>query len=498
MRAGPDYNGAVPAFSAEDEYLFRHPLLRAAAYDLHLPGERARLHRLALQVLEDHLGGVPPAPSTAKPELDPHPSNEHSAELALHARLAAATGEPSLRARELRYLTRAAIGCESRYRYAEAAAHLEAISRHPDLPAASRLPALLRAAQRWDDAGAADRALAALFAAEAMPDESRAWQDRAARARLAGAVYLHCGELGAAEANDRYALRLAREYGDGAGELRSLGDLANTLQEQRRFEEAEALFREALAIAGERDDRRQRAVLLSNLAVLLGRTRGFRERQALHEEALRLHREIGNRRFEAVALGNLGQILWAGGDFAGALQCHTAALALHREIGHRRFEGVELANLGRVLQDLGRLAEAEDAYLQSLAIAREGGNRIVEGCTLASLADLRRRTEGPAAAGPLFDLALGILRALGQDFALGDALTDYGLCLLAAGRVEDARTAWQEGAGLMRASGDADSFERTVRIMRAECAAQGAEPLDRPTAPSRTAPSPSRAGRGPG
>lgn len=488
----------MQAPSAEDAYLFRHPLLRAAAYDLQLPGDRARLHRLALGALEDRLGGVPPAPSTGKSGLDPHPSNEHSAELAMHARLAAPTGEPGLPARELRYLTRAAIGCESRYRFAEAAAHFEAISRHPELPGPSRRPALMRAARCWDRAGLADRALAAILSADAMPDEPASWRDRAARARLAATVYQHCGELEAAEANDRHALQLARDNGDRPGELDALGDLANTLQEQQRFEEAEALFREALVIAGELGDRRQRGVLLSNLAVVLGRTRGFREKSALYGEALQLHRETGNRLFEAVTLGNLGQNLWAAGDFAGALQFHTRALAMHRELGHRRFEGFELANLGRVLQDLGRLAEAEDAYLQSLAIAREGGNRMAEGRTLACLADLRRRTEGPAAAGRLFAEALGILRPLGHPFVLGDALTDFALCLLAAGRLEEARAAWQEGAALMRSSGDADSLARVERIMREACAGKGAEPLDRPTVPSRTSPSPSRTARGPG
>ena len=40
---------------AETAYLFRHALLRDAAYQLQLPGERARLHALALASIEQTL-----------------------------------------------------------------------------------------------------------------------------------------------------------------------------------------------------------------------------------------------------------------------------------------------------------------------------------------------------------------------------------------------------------------------------------------------------------
>ena len=37
---------------AEHAYLFRHALLRDAAYQLQLPGDRAKLHGMALGILE--------------------------------------------------------------------------------------------------------------------------------------------------------------------------------------------------------------------------------------------------------------------------------------------------------------------------------------------------------------------------------------------------------------------------------------------------------------
>ncbi|NUN49609.1 MAG: hypothetical protein HUU15_12345, partial [Candidatus Brocadiae bacterium] len=48
--------------TAESAYLFRHALLRDAGYQLQLPGGRARLHGLALEIIETLAGGAAPEP----------------------------------------------------------------------------------------------------------------------------------------------------------------------------------------------------------------------------------------------------------------------------------------------------------------------------------------------------------------------------------------------------------------------------------------------------
>ncbi|NUN50777.1 MAG: ROK family protein, partial [Candidatus Brocadiae bacterium] len=103
---------------AEIAYLFRHALLRDAAYQLQLPGARARLHALALELIEIHLGGRPPAlpplaPGRSAP-APPHPTDPFALELAEHAALA----PPSPDRREARrgYLRRGAMHAGRCYR----------------------------------------------------------------------------------------------------------------------------------------------------------------------------------------------------------------------------------------------------------------------------------------------------------------------------------------------------------------------------------------------
>ena len=96
---------------AEMAYLFRHALLRDAAYQLQLPGDRARLHALAFAAIEELAGGRAPEPApldAAEPvPFQPHSTDPFSEELAGHARVASPEGAAWLATRRL-YLCRAA------------------------------------------------------------------------------------------------------------------------------------------------------------------------------------------------------------------------------------------------------------------------------------------------------------------------------------------------------------------------------------------------------
>lgn len=63
---------------AETAYLFRHALLRDAAYELQMPGARATLHGLAFSLMEAAVGSRAPEPPTLDGDLmllQPHPTD---------------------------------------------------------------------------------------------------------------------------------------------------------------------------------------------------------------------------------------------------------------------------------------------------------------------------------------------------------------------------------------------------------------------------------------
>ena len=87
--------------SAETEYLFRHALVRTAAYSLQLPGDRAKLHAWALDCLEQ--------------ELTPDQLDSHVLELTEHASFAAEV-DATFSPRHLALLKRAEGWTNTNYR----------------------------------------------------------------------------------------------------------------------------------------------------------------------------------------------------------------------------------------------------------------------------------------------------------------------------------------------------------------------------------------------
>jgi tetratricopeptide (TPR) repeat protein len=118
----------VNPIPAETAYLFRHALVREAAYELQPPGERAALHALALAIIEELCGGAPEIESPRwSDRFEPHATDPYALELAEHAELA---GEPSAGKAAL-YLYRAA-ELESRgFRHLSALQLFRKLAFHP-------------------------------------------------------------------------------------------------------------------------------------------------------------------------------------------------------------------------------------------------------------------------------------------------------------------------------------------------------------------------------
>ena len=116
--------------SAEQAYLFRHALLRDAAYELQTPSDRGGLHALALAIIEDLCGGAPGTDSqrwAARP--DAHPTDSFLSSLVEHTALA--PDSPEMRHKAALYLYRAGSQEIAGYRLASAMAILKRLANHP-------------------------------------------------------------------------------------------------------------------------------------------------------------------------------------------------------------------------------------------------------------------------------------------------------------------------------------------------------------------------------
>ncbi|MBX3461057.1 MAG: tetratricopeptide repeat protein [Planctomycetes bacterium] len=340
--------------NAEQAYLFRHALLRDAAYSLQPPAERAVLHRLAVEIL----------PLL----LDPDTLDAHSLDVADHARDAMAASDaatPDLQAAEFMWLQRAVQWLRRNYRIAELLPALDRAIAHPSCPADTRNELLLEAAKRR-------YSQMELPAAEARARAAMSGGDRTGiRARtLLVTILAAAGRLGEIDFDPAQLPADAASH-DPMLHVEALIAYQRTTREPLSDE----LSAQALAIAQQHDLTEVLPHLITEKARKLHRQGRTQQALEIAHEALTMAQAGGNKLEQASVLNNIGIICAEGGRASEAMGYYRNALLLCREVGERSLQASVTSNAANLnMYFLNDLPQAERDYRAGLELALEGDN----------------------------------------------------------------------------------------------------------------------------
>lgn len=423
---------------AESAYLFRHALVREAAYQLQPPADRAELHAHTLRVLQAD-------PGTAAADLAEH------AGMAQQAQQRVIAGDELARAQH-RYLRAAADDARAAFQHERTIAFLSELVAHPlattaeveaahdDIATACislgnfsgaiakykqiadfspdpslRAAKLLRAAQLHWNLGALHDAKQLLEEAqgqiaqfglsqlEPQMNEAIALIEHHAQGENAREL-LETAVAGARNAGDAVTLgkvldTLARHFrnrddfgkalrcideADHLGGSRKLRlSRGNVLWRMGRLDEAEAEYQQELKFAREHGDLSGVAIVRGNLAnIHLARHQYERAEEMLHS-SLASCREMGLTSHAATQLMTLGNIRYYQDDFEGALHFYCEAERLHARADAPENRSSVLANIGLALEGLGRYDEALARFQQAVDLAARTGNTAAQASHMA-------------------------------------------------------------------------------------------------------------------
>lgn len=474
MRSDPQLSEKMR--SAEDDgiwqalnqvrYLFKHALLRDAAYEMQLRSQRRELHCLAAQSLE---------------QLYAQELELHYDEIAYHYEAAFQQGLEATRKPAYQYLERA--GQRSMQAYENAAA-LDTFSRAMQLLSpedeVERFNLLLQREAVLNLMGDRASQLTDLQEAQALAD---AWQrpaeraeialrqanyanstgkydDAVEQARIASAAAQAAGQVkqeASAQLAWGDALYRKASYGESIEHLEQARVLAqaamkpdleasilliagNVALNQGRYDEADQYYSQALALSQQAGARRSEGsawVTLGNLALRQANYPLARQR---YLQGLEILRQVGDRTSEGRTLNNLGQSAKRQGDYDTAHKDYLQGLQITRQVGDRRMESMLLSNLGDVLADSGEYEAARGYYIQGLEIARQVGNRQSEGIGLGSLGIVAHHLGDYTTARDYLEQSLALFRQIGNRWAEAVGLIHLGEVALTQG---DAATAQQ-------------------------------------------------------
>jgi predicted ATPase/class 3 adenylate cyclase len=417
--------------------LFRHALLREAAYQMQVRARRQALHALAAEALERlHSGDLSP----------------HYGELAYHAEMAGLVDKARLffqragdTARE-NFQNSQAVNDYSRALVLTPAADLE--SRYVLLMARAALYNLLgdRTAQR-EDLDALERIATALCEDAAGAPET--WRQAAVAVRRAD--YLSdSGDFQGAVAAAKEALALADPEIAPEVALTAYRIWSDGLHRQGNHAEAARQAEAGLELARKVAERKGESRLLNMLGLIAYEARDPAAARIYFEQSIQIAHEIGDRRGEAIFLNNLGNVAGSEGDFASARNDYEQALRIARETGNRGQESTMVGNLGWIAKVQGDYASASAYLEQHLRSVREVGDRYQEAYTLVNLSSLALRQEDCPKALAYAGHSLILTRETGDRSAEAWSLLCQGDAYFQMGAFSRAEGAYRESLDIRR------------------------------------------------
>lgn len=421
----------------ELRYLFRHILLRDAAYGMQLKARRRKLHYAAAKALQ----------ALYATDLAPR-----YGEVAYHYEAAYQQGSAAARLPACMYLQKAGEQAAGNYENEAAVAYFgRALKLAPKTAADLRYQLLLARedlyhlqAKRQEQAQEL-ASLVAMVGRGATNSLSRQAEVRLRQARYAGTVSNYGETIAAAQE----AIALAKQMNHISLEVMGHLEWATALRGRGEFVPAQQHLEQGLALARQANDQPLEAKCLGNLAILLRHRELSVESIYYGEQALGRYRELGDRRGEAAMFNSLGVAYRHLGDHGATLHFYQASLEICREIGYREGEGMALNNLGDMARTYGDYEEAMAYFQRDLQICQETNYLLGQLITYLNLNVIARQVEGYADALAHGRHAGEMAKQINSPFWEGVALTTIGHALAGLERWSEAAEAHQQALALL-------------------------------------------------
>lgn len=414
----------------EIRYLFRHALLREAAYDMQLRSRRQALHALALEAIESVYAGRIDQQAI---ELAYHAEQAGIVDKACHyLRLAGKTAQEA-------YQNSVAIDCYNR-----------AIALTPEKNLIERFELLLALEEMYELLGKQDERRLALNSLEAIAQELGE-PGKQARVSLRQADYANdTGEFTKAIGFAEQVINLALPIDDMETVVNARTMLSFSLLRLGKFEEAVRQAKAGLELAHENQDLKNEASLLNHLGLITIEQRHLQLAQSYFEQSLEIAQQFRNLRAQAAPLNNMGLVAGYLGDHIAAQQYYEKALILARKFGYRTGESLVLGNLGWVAGNMGEYEQARAYAEQNLRIAREIGDPMSEAYSMINLCSYSCALGDYESANNYGEQGLDLTRKIGERSGEAWSLTYLAHSRLAMGQIGEAQEAYQAALEIRR------------------------------------------------
>jgi predicted ATPase/class 3 adenylate cyclase len=459
----------------ELRYIFRHSLLREAAYDMQLRTRLRELHQMIAETIE-----------AMYPD-----SSERYVDLAFHYEEAEIPDKTNL------YLEKAAETAKRNFQnrsalkyYSKLLDNLPATDCEHHIDMQLQRGSVYELIGLWDEAESDYRN--ALSQTSKLDKPSLTGECH----RFLGHLLLLRGNYSDAHAHFNQSMQFAQDAHDDLGVSKTSGNLGSLFFRQGQYEEAKNWFSKAIDINRAIQRESANAEIVANLGLIYMNQghydegiRRVEEQVDIHnrsedksalanlytnlgiiylekgsldsallclEKGLKLSEELGNKLLQTICIGCIGSVWEKKGDYPKAMQNFERDLTLCRELGDKQGIAIACSLIGELLTHTGQFDQALQYLQETLDLSFELQYKKGIAKALNTLGDAWYFKKDYPKAIKYYDEAIDCAREMGNRLVLGYSLIENGIVHLEAGNLHAARLLLDEGKEVAVALGNAD------------------------------------------
>ncbi|MBL7826053.1 MAG: tetratricopeptide repeat protein [Saprospiraceae bacterium] len=246
-----------------------------------------------------------------------------------------------------------------------------------------------------------------------------------------------------------------------------VANLGLIFMNQGHYDEGVRWLEEQLDTAEKASDKQGLTSLYTNLGIIYLEKGALDSALLCLEKGLALSEELGNKLYMTICIGSIGSVWEKKGDYARAMQNFERDLQLVRELGDKQGTAIACGLIGDLLSVIGEFDRAVEFLEQNLALSRELNYKKGIAKALNTLGDTWFYKGDYHRSIGYYNEAIEYAREMGNRLVLGYSLIEKGLVHTYAGDIPFARQVMEEGRDIALALGNAE-LTFGANILRAQ------------------------------
>ena len=245
-----------------------------------------------------------------------------------------------------------------------------------------------------------------------------------------GNIYFRQGDYDRARTYFQDNITMGRSLEPPAVDAQIVANLGLTYMNRGEFQEGIKQQRDHLGICEQKNDKQGAATIHTYLGIVYLEQGDYTEALKSFRQGLELSEELGNKHLLSIGIGNVGVVYERQGDYNKAMEHYVDDLELCEQLGDKQGTAIALGLIGQLLNIQGEFYKAIEYLQKSLMMSEELNYRKGIAKAVNTLGDIFYYLKQYARSLHFYDRAIEVTRSIGNKLVLGNSLVEKGVVLL--------------------------------------------------------------------